>query len=298
MHNRSICSSKFIGWIFAAVFSAPLLVAQVTSPRVGDMVDYPVANGWEQGRVVAVDKNNFMVQVHEMNGLDGWFGNSAVRPATTGTRAAAITPMTGTGLVSKQEILSYITTHGMLNGHYTQDPQVCQAVAQAIKARGADFRWTYNGVEPVTSASCVIGKWPVDSAVKLNYGPPKQLGWLMGKWSLGIIAPTVDSIHPDGWVWRREEYGVRSGFVRINPDHTFVWQIFPNDPPSKQIKGIWRLATDDEMGLQGGAGNVLQRGESNYDWIAFPWAGSVNHDMIDVQNLQYRGAQRRLGSRD
>ena len=274
------------------------LLAQVTSPKAGDVVDYPVANGWEQGRVVAVDAGNRMVQVHEQNGMDGWFGDAAVRPATAGTRPPSLTPLTGTGLVSQQEILDYISSHGRVNGHYTQDPEVCKEVALAIKARGASFRWSYAGVEPVTSASCIIGKWPVDSAVKLNYGPPKQLNWLMGKWSLGIIAPSMDVIRPDGWVWRREEYGVRSGFVRINPDATFVWQIFPHDPPSKQIRGKWRLATDDEMGLQGGAGIVLLGGESGADWIAFPWAGSANHDMIDVQNLQYRGAQRRLGSRD
>lgn len=206
--------------------------------------------------------------------------------------------MTGTGLVSKQEIFAYISAHGMVNGHYSQNPQVCQAIAEAIKVRGADFHWSYYGVEPGTSASCIIGKWPVDSAVKLNYGPPKQLNWLMGKWSLAIIAPTVDTIRPDSWVWRREEYGVKSGFVRISSDHTFVWQIFPNDPPSKQIKGKWRLTTDEEMGLQGGAGIVPQGGESSVDWIAFPWAGGTTHDMIDVQNLQYHGAQRILGSRD
>jgi len=118
----------------------------------------------------------------------------------------------------------------------------------------------------------------------------------MGKWYIAIISPTLDRAKADGWVYRKEEYGANSGFVRINPDHTFVWQIFPQDPVSKQIKGTWRLATDAEMGLQGGAGIVLIRGESATNWIAFN-RGATEHDFIEMQSLEARGTQR-LGARE
>ena len=205
--------------------------------------------------------------------------------------------MTGSGPVTKDEVLAYLQSHGQLNGHYTGSPEVCQAVSLAIKARGAQFHYSYSDMAPVAATGCVAGQWPIPTAVALNYGPPKQLGWLMGRWNLAVIVPTLDRSAPDGWVYRREEFGVKAGFVQINADHSYVWQMYPQDPPSKQIRGNWRLATDAEMGLQGGAGIVLLRGESGLDWIVFPWSGATTHDIVDIQNLQYRGAQRRLGAR-
>lgn len=273
-------------------------LAQITAPKVGDIVDYPnLGKGWEQGTVVQVDNNNLMVKVHTMSGMDQWFGDSAVRPATAGTRPPETPPMTGSGLVTRQQILSYLQAHALLNGHYTGSQDVCKAVSLAVKARGADFRYSYTGMGPVAEAGCVAGSWPIPTAVGLNYGQPKPLSWMMGKWNIAIIAPTLDRVRADGWIYRREEYGAKSGFVRINPDHTFVWQIFPQDPPSRQIKGTWRLATDAEMGLKGGAGIVLLGGESGADWIAFNW-GATEHDIVDIQNLKYRGQQRRLGARE
>ena len=102
-----------------------------------------------------------MVKVHEMNGMDAWFGYKAVRPATAATRAPGAPPMTGTGLVTKQEILSYIQANGLLNGHYTQSPEVCKVICLAVKARGAQFHYSYQEMAPVAAAGCVAGSWPV-----------------------------------------------------------------------------------------------------------------------------------------
>lgn len=291
-------ATKLVLSILSSLFlTASVVTAQVKSPRVGDRVDYPnLGQGWEQGTIVEVDSNNLMVKVHRVNGMDQWFGDGAVRPATASTRAVPTPPMTGTGLVTKDEVLSYVTSYGQLNGHYTGSPEVCQAVSLAIKARGAQFRYSYSEMAPVASAGCVAGSWPIPTAVALNYGTPKQLGWLMGKWNLSVIAPTLDRAAPDGWIYRKEEFGVKAGFVKINADHSYVWQMFPQDPPSQEIKGTWRLATDSEMGLQGGAGIVLTRGESASDWIVFPWSGATTKEIIEIENLQYR-SQRRLGAR-
>ena len=282
-------------FLLLAALTAALAFAQ--SFQVGAVIDYPGVRGWEQGPITQIDQNNRMVRVRQTDGYEGWFGFAAVRPATQATRMPQLAPFPGAGLVTKEQIVQYINTYGMVNGHYSQSQPVCKAVTDAVMTRGAGFKWSYFGVEAISSASCIAGAWPIPSAVLLNQGPPKQLGWLMGNWTVSVIAPTVDRLHYDGWVYRREEFGAQAGLLQVSGNGTYTWQQRPGDPPAAYVHGRWRLSAAEEMGLQGGAGIVLLRGEAGADWIVYPWWGAPNQDMIEIENLVGRGGQRRLALR-
>ena len=209
--------------------------------------------------------------------------------------ARSYAQVSGSGLMSKQEILDYVRAHAFVDGKPTYDQQVCKDVVERIKLRGVDFSgfdYATDDLRPLSGSGCNIGKWAVDSAAKLNRGPPAQQHWLMGKWNVAVIGGTTDRVHRDGYVYRKEESGARIGLLRLNPDSTYVWQMLPQDPPSAFLRGRWRPATPDEMGLQGGAGVVLERAEAGQDWIVLKRFSEHGPDLINIQNLQGRGQQR------
>ncbi len=99
----------------------------------------------------------------------------------------------------------------------------------------------------------------------------KPLGWFLGRWSLTIVAPTVDRAKADGYLYRREESGARMGFVQIDPDGTFTWKVLPSDPASAWIRGRWRPASASEPGAR----VVLLGGEDRRDWVVYGSSSTI-----------------------
>ncbi len=109
----------------------------------------------------------------------------------------------------------------------------------------------------------------------------KPLAWFLGKWDLAIVAPTVDRVHRDGYLYRREEYGAAMGFVDVRADRTYVWKILPGDPAAKWLHGAWRPATADEPGAR----IVLVKGEGGRDWIVHGSSAAVGgHDQVRLDD--------------
>jgi hypothetical protein len=114
-----------------------------------------------------------------------------------------------------------------------------------------------------------------------------------------VVGGTVDTAPGDGYIYRKNESIAKLGFLTIDAGGTYTWKVEPSDPPARYVRGTWRKATAAEMRLQGGAGIVLQNAAEGRDWIAFKYQTRVPNksERIDVQDLQYRGAHRRIGWR-
>lgn len=227
-------------------------------------------------------------------GNDGETNN---RPEKAPVAAAA---GTGTGLMTKQEILGYMRTHGYSNGQPKKDPQVCKDLIEQIKRRGVRERLEVgkDDLSPIYANGCATFDTDVAQATSYNIGPPTTLDWLKGTWNMTVTGGTVDTAPGDGYIYRRNESFAKLGFLTINANGTYTWKVDPSDPPSKYVHGTWRKATPEEMKLQGGAGVVLQKAAEGRDWIAYKYMDPFSKaDRIDVQDLQYRGSYRRIGWR-
>jgi hypothetical protein len=91
-------------------------------------------------------------------------------------------------------------------------------------------------------------------------------------WNMYTFGATVDTVHGDGNLYRQNEYvSGKYGFITIRANGTYTWKVTPADPPARYIKGTWRNATKEEMGLRGGAGIVLQKAAVGSDWIVYKY---------------------------
>jgi hypothetical protein len=208
----------------------------------------------------------------------------------------------GTGLMTKEELLRYMRAHAFVNGVAKNDPQICKDLIEQIKRRGVkeQFDWNTDDLKPISESCCwyQANDTNVYDAINYNLGTPITLKWLSGTWLMAIIGGTVDSTPKDGKFTRTGEIYAKLGFLTIDEKGTYTWQVYPGDAPEKHVKGTWRYATKDEMGLRGGAGIVLQKAADGADWIAFKYLNPyMKGDNIDVQDLQVRGGKRRIGSR-
>ena len=155
--------------------------------------------------------------------------------------------------------------------------QVTETPSQDYPGGHGDWNPEVRCVRPLTTATAAA------TAVK-------PLGWFMGRWNLTIVAPTHDFIGRDKRAYRREEWGARMGFVTINADGTFVWQVVPSDPPSNWRRGQWRRASASEPGAQ----IVLLNGEMGKNWIVYG-SSTGGHDQVNLNDTQFEA--QRLGLR-
>ena len=207
----------------------------------------------------------------------------------------------GVGLMTKDEILGYMRTHGFVNGVAKYDAQVCKDLIEQIKRRGVKEKFAIgkNDLSPIYSNGCGTPDTDVTGAVEYNVGPPTTVAWLSATWLMYVIGGTVDTAPGDGYIYRTNESIGKLGFLAIGGNGTYTWKIYPDDPPAKYVKGTWRNATRQEMNLQGGAGIVLQNGPESTDWIVYKYMlpDPSKADRLDVQDLVYRGGHRRIGWR-
>ena len=197
---------------------------------------------------------------------------NAAAPADTALPA-------GAGPMTRQEILAYLRSHGYANGQPRHDVAPCRAIIEAIRRRGVVERLEAgrDDLAPIADNGC-FGAQDTDvvAATQANLGAPTTPDWLAGTWVLYVVGGTVDTAHDDGWVYRRNESIAKFGFVEIAADGTYTWKLEPDDPPARYLHGRWRPATRAEMGLQGGAGIVLQHAAEGADWIAFKYMDPHN----------------------
>lgn len=216
-------------------------------------------------------------------------------------KAEATGAPNGTGLMTKQEIIGYMRSHGYANGQPKHDPQVCKDLVEQIKRRGVQERLEpgKDDLSPFADNGCYNERaTDVVEATKSNLGTPITLDWLSGTWVMYVVGGTVDYAPGNGYIYRKNESLAKLGFLTINSDGAYTWKVNPSDPPAKYVRGRWRKATPEEMGLQGGAGIVLQKAAEGADWIVFKYMDPFNKaDRVEVEHIQYRGSYRRIGWR-
>lgn len=204
----------------------------------------------------------------------------------------------GTGLMSKQEILGYMKTHGYVNGQPKKDLQVCRDLIEIMKKRGVrePLSAGKDDLSPINDNACAGGlNTDVTEASVVNQGVPPTINWLSGTWTLTVFGDTIYTAPGDGYIYRHGPKAGKQGSLTISTNGGYTW----NDGKGHLIKGAWRNATPKEMKMQGGTGIVLRHAAQGRDWLVFKYQSRVPNksDRIEVEDLQYGGSSRWIGWR-
>jgi hypothetical protein len=194
------------------------------------------------------------------------------------------------GLMTAQEILALLQDR-MGDKPFqlasSKREAIFKELGQTIMRRGVNFRY-----ETLSQFSNDLGKFGAPSTVifpiQANYGAPTTHGWYIGTWNTSVTS-----------VGRRVIIAAKAGFLTLNANGTYVWKMYPTDPPASYAKGSWRKATPEEMAVsyQGGDGLVLLKGKEGYDWLVRQdRETTLAGDWIWIANLNAR-AQREEGKR-
>lgn len=319
----------------SSAFSDTVTISQTPEFTVGERVEYkdktyPV-EVWKEGTVVRVDSQYHQVVVrwdprddypsYTHNGVSIYeqaYSMDNVRPVkpktedkdtdtgkTVGaepgndvTTAKPTAVSTGTGLMSKQEILGYMKTHAYVNGQPKHDLQVCKDLIEIMKKRGVKepLRAGTDDLSPINDNGCAGGlNTDVTEASVANLGVPPTINWLAGTWTLTVFGDTVYSAPGDGYIYKQGPKTGTQGALTISTNGTYTW----NDGKGQAVKGAWRNATAAEMRMQGGAGIVLLHAAQGRDWLVFKFQSRVPNksERIEVEDLQYGGSSRWIGWR-
>jgi hypothetical protein len=193
----------------------------------------------------------------------------------------------GQGLLTKAQVIGFakqIFGEGNAFAHPRREALLDQ-IRDLIKTRGVDFPLDSefrNQMNAQGTYSVHIG-----SAVETNYGPPPKLEDYYGTFHLRaanrgsksekregsrVIVTTTDSQH-------------ESGALTINPDGTYVWKPFRDEPPAKWLKGKWRVMKPEEMHKwEGGPALWLEKARQGEDYTmrmgrVAGWPGSIEVGM-------------------
>ena len=204
----------------------------------------------------------------------------------------------GGGLMSKQEILGYMKTHGYANGQPKHDLQVCRDLIEMMKKRGVQepLRAGTDDLSPINDNGCAGGlNTDVTEASVVNLGVPPTINWLAGSWTLTVFGDTVYSAPGDGYIYKQGPKTGTQGSLTISTNGSYSW----NDGKGQVMKGTWRNATAEEMNMQGGTGIVLQHAAQGRDWLVFKYQSRVPNkaERLEIQDLQYGGSSRWIGWR-
>ncbi|HLF84202.1 MAG TPA: hypothetical protein VI837_08520 [Blastocatellia bacterium] len=196
----------------------------------------------------------------------------------------------GSGLMTKQEILVFLQDRlgdKPFQVAYSKREAVFKELGQTIMGRGVNFRY-----ETLSQFSNDLGKFGAPSTVtfpiQANYGASTKQAWYIGTWNTSVTS-----------AGRRVIIGAKAGFLTIDANGSYVWKLYPTDPPASYVKGSWRKATPEEMAVsyQGGDGLVLLKGKEGYDWLVRQdRETTLSGDWIWIANLNAR-AQRVEGKR-
>jgi len=322
----------------ALLVLAGATMAQQPSFKVGDRIEYKdksyPSEVWKEGTVVKVMPEYHQVVVrwdprddypsYTHNGVSIYeqaYNMDSVRPikpktenqpaadkaggnnvANRGKETKPVTeparPANAGALMSKQEILGYMRTHGYANGQPLHDLQVCKDLIELMKKRGVQepLRAGTDDLSPINDNGCAGAQnTDVTEASVANIGVPPTINWLAGTWTLTVFGDTVYSAPGDGYIYKQGPKTGTQGSLTISTTGTYIW----NDGKGQVLKGAWRKATAEEMNVQGGTGIVLLHAAQGRDWIVFKFQSRVPNksERINVEDLEFRGSSRWMGWR-
>ena len=309
---RQMTLALALSFAFLSAFQTEI-TAQDTDFKPGEKVEYresDYATEWKEGVVVKILPGNTQVLIRSKpdqyfkEGFEQAYVFSRVRrianrpasqPTMTNTIDVAknvdktnteIAKTDGKGLMTKEEIFSYLKTNLPKAPDDPIAAEVSKQLVKEIKRRGVE----YFKVEDRDIYNVFMRYDPrhdqVVMAIRENYGAPPPQSWLTGAWKMTVVD-----------VGYNYSIGAKAGFLTISKNGTYQWKPGPNDAV---INGKWREATDKEMWHQGGAGIVLLKGEGGDDWIARKSTNrELKGDHIDVAllDMTYRSGKRRIGRR-
>jgi hypothetical protein len=225
-------------------------------------------------------------------------GTNHGKETKPGTETPRAKDAPGGGLMSKQEILGYMRTHGYANGQPLHDLQVCKDLIEMMKKRGVQepLRAGTDDLSPINDNGCAGAQnTDVTEASVANIGVPPTINWLAGTWTLTVFGDTVYSAPGDGYIYKQGPKTGTQGSLTISTNGSYIW----NDGKGQVIRGAWRNASAEEMNVQGGTGIVLLHAAQGRDWIVFKFQSRVPNktERINVEDLESRGSSRWMGWR-
>ena len=324
MKRENVCGMA-VGVLIAFIMLSTQSMAQNDdkSFKVGDKIEYKEGyeprETWSEGTIDRIDTTYGGVIVRTTAGVTFFIKTTDVRHLKTHPNPGAVNvgenlvvdqqtvppnnrPLpadTGEGLMTKEEITGIFRSSPRAN----TDRQFCKDLIEQIKRRGVkeQFSQKDDDLTPLSNSKCWYQspETNVHEAIDYNLGPPVTLRWLeAGPWKLTTIGATVDTAHGNGDIYRQNEAYGKLGFLTIDGGGTYIWKVYPTDPPAKYIHGAWRNTTTEELGLRGGDGIVLKSGFQGDDWIVFknldePHPGNG----IEIRSVQQGVGKRYFGSR-
>lgn len=303
---------------FCAFIAAGSAITNAQDYKPGQKVEYKAQaypEKWELGTVEYMTPGGKQVIIREKpteffpQGNTRAYSLDEVRPPGQGTnrgKAIALDPQAKAStndrpddrtttiaegsLMTTQEILAFLQDRlgdKPFEVAYSKREATFKELALTVMQRGVDFRY-----QTLSQFSNDLGKFGALSTVifpiQANYGAPTKQAWYIGTWNTSITS-----------VGRRVIIGAKAGFLTINSNGTYVWKLYPTDPPASYLKGTWRKASPEEMAVsyQGGDGLVLLKGKEGYDWLVRQdRETTLSGDWIWIANLNAR-AQREEGKR-
>ena len=188
-------------------------------------------------------------------------------PVKTGGAETMALPARFTGgLMTQAEVIAFLQTNMGENPY--QNPRreaIKRELAEMIMQRGLDFRYSTS----LTDLNKQLNKYGANTSdvsfpLGYNFGPPTPQSWLLGTWKLGKIGAAVDYTK-NNRIYTQGEIAVANvGTLTINANGTFNWRA---STAATSTTGKWREATPAEMRHVGGAGIVLLKAKTGYDWI-------------------------------
>ncbi len=175
----------------------------------------------------------------------------------------------GQGLLTKAQVIGF-AKQLFGEGNAFANPRreaLLDQIRDLIKTRGVDFigdNEFWDQMNKQGTYSIHIG-----SAVTANYGPPPKLEDYYGTFHLRVANRGSKSEKREGSrvIVTTSDSQHESGALTINPDGTYVWKLFRDDPPAKWLKGKWRAMKPEEMHKwEGGPALWLEKAKQGEDY--------------------------------
>lgn len=190
--------------------------------------------------------------------------------------------------LTEAEILKFITDR-IGNTPFADSAKLQQtknSLAVLIKKRGTAFLHD-SAISPFGQQISALGMTSeVTGPLGHNFGPPNPLEWLFGSWVTSKTGLPVRYIEGDKIITWLEIGAANTGVVTLNAKGTYVWD---TDSAQGILRGKWHVASDAEMGDQGGAGVVLENAKNGVAWVAYKYrAGNPREEWLGLAEVNHR----------
>jgi hypothetical protein len=176
----------------------------------------------------------------------------------------------GQGLLTKAQVIGF-AKQIFGEGNAFANPRreaLLDQIRDLIKTRGVDFTLENDFRDKMNAQGTY--SIHIGSAVEANYGPAPKLEDYYGTFHLRVANRGSKSEKREGSrvIVTTSDSQHESGALTINPDGTYVWKLFRDDPSAKWLKGKWRAMKPEEMHKwEGGPALWLEKAKQGEDYM-------------------------------